>query len=281
MSDKVMAYLRGKVPGVAPVTATAPPASTSAKAAVIGMKQIPSTFTGTFMSFFFYLSSSIFIIFLILTFIHFAIYPIFGRIAINPKKTTDLETAWIKAPPTSIEPARIKNPLSTDFTVSFEVYMNTRYSGLQAPHVILYRSSASVPYTGTTTENGLRSVFTSSNLLIYSDPNKNDIKVQCIKASGYAETVATITNAPLGKTFRLTIVYMSTYIEVYMDGKLVSTHVLQGAPRTDTSDFWPPPTLMTDSVKVGTLYYWPRPLSVVEIQSLVGVSEKDRKFFTS
>ena len=113
-----------------------------------------------------------------------------------------------------------------------------------------------------------------SNLLVYVDGNKNDMKVVAITDKG-AELISDIKNIPLGKTFRLTVVYLSTYVEVYIDGKLNATHLLKGIPRGNEVDFWPPPDTVSSIVKVGTFYYWPRALSATEIQTLLPLSAAD------
>ena len=290
MSQKIINYLKTKASGIAPIKPSAPGGVPSAApggvpsaapgAAVkvaapsavalpaIGMKQLPMTFSGGFMSFFFYLSSSLFIIFLLLTFIHFTIYPIFGKLATSPSTTSDIQKAWVKVPPKPSEPAGLTIPTSSTFneyTVSFEINMKTMYSALQSPNIILYRSATQI--TAPTLTD-----FSASNLIVYGDVNKNDIKIVAMTTAGAPETVATLTNIPLGKTFRLTIVYMPTYIEVFMDGKLVATHILVGTPLPSTTDFWPPPSSVSSSIQVGYLQYWPRALSVSDIQTLLPIT---------
>jgi hypothetical protein len=281
MSQKIINYLKSKASGIVPIKASAPPGVPSAPAAIaapsstftsasaIGMKKLPITFSGGFMSFFYYLSSSLFIIFLVLTFIHFTIYPIFGKVAVNPGATSDIQTAWVKTPPKPSEPTGLNIPTSSTFneyTVSFEINMKTMYSALQKPNIILYRSATQITPTATDL-----SEFSTSNLIVHGDINKNDIIVTAMTTGG-SETIATLTNVPLGKTFRLTIVYMPSYVEVFMDGKLLATHILIGTPLPNTNNFWSPPSSVSGSIQVGYLQYWPRALSVSEIQTLLPIT---------
>ena len=338
----------------------------------------------------FYLSSFLFILFLILTFINFTIYPIFklsphdkGFISVA---TDPVQTAWTKTPPKPEDHALITTPLSTDYTISFDVYVNSAYSTVKTPLFVLYRNDGSTPVSISPYKSP-SDLFPKSNLLVMIDPSKNDMKIiamtnnstgqkkhkgdscrantDCYSNSclgntcaagnvgdacgvsndcmsgytclhnpsgemvctldtttanniaaqaaavtnaaqngctaetaatiaaaaaavladanaasatttqSYPETVATITNIPVGSVFRLTIVYMFTFVEVYIDGKLRATKILNGMPITSLNDFWPPPDNST--VQVGTFYYWSRVLPATEIQALLPVA--DQKFF--
>lgn len=288
MSEKVLRYLSGKkgivVPKVAQAAApaVAAPVAAAAGSVVASISKFSLPTTMTFVSGLFYLSTFLFVLFLILVLIHFTVYPIFG--ALTTKATTsqpDSQSGWMKTPPLKDEPAELKPPLSQDYTLSFEVNVKNNFSATKAPHITLYNSSVKQASTivSTAQEVDLPSLFSNSNLLVYLDPSKNDLKIAFLRVDGRAELISVISNIPLGRTFRLTVVFVLTspsYAEVYIDGKLNTTHVFKGTPRSlgDTYYFYPPPSTLGSSIKVGTLYYWPRALSAIELQGLLPMSSQ-------
>ena len=283
MSDKVLRYLSGKK-GLAAPKAVAPAAAAPAGASAIS--SAPKAFalpsTTTFVSGLFYLSTFLFVLFLVLVLIHFTVYPIFG--ALTTKATTaqpDSQSGWMKTPPLKDEPAELTPPLSQDYTLSLEVNVKNDFSVTKAPHIILYNSSVKQASTivSSATEIDLPRLFSNSNLLVYLDSGKNDMKIAFLRTDGKSELISVISNIPLGRTFRLTIVFVLTspsYAEVYINGKLNTTHVFKGTPRSlgDTYYFYPPPSTLGSSIKVGTLYYWPRALSAIELQGLLPMSSQ-------
>ena len=312
---------------VAAVAAAAPIAAAKAVSFAGQSKIIPSSMTSGVISFFFYSSTVLFILFLILAFINFTVYPIFkltpgdtGLITVPANQ--DMQTAWVKAPPTATENAGITQPVSTDFTISLDVNILSKYSPSVAPHIVLYRKSVADTAVATAIATGnagtaaadvataaataaatalasgssaedvaaacssagsaavqavpaappssISSYTGTSNLLVTVDSDTNDLKVAAMTVIGSAaaapELVADIKNISQNTPFRLTIVYMHTYVEVYVNGKLNATKILRGKPVISTNDFWPP---ADTTVEVGNLNYWPRPLMASEIQYFV------------
>lgn len=316
----------------APIAAAAAAAAPIAKAvSVAGQpKIIPSNMSGSLITFLFYSSTVLFILFLILAFINFTIYPIFkltpgasGLITVPANQ--DMQTAWVKAPPAPTENAGITQPVSTDFTISLDVIISSKYSASTTPHIVLYRKSvaetaaitaiangnagtaaaaaaeaaataaatalaagksaeevanacnaagtSSVQAVPATSSSSMSSYSATSNLLVTVDSDTNNLKIAATTVIGTAaassEPVATIKNISQDTPFCLTIVYMDTYVEVYINGKLNTTTILRGKPITSTNDFWPPPDT---TVQVGNLRYWPRSLVASEIQYFVPVA---------
>jgi len=267
--------------GVAPTPAPAPAAP--APSPSINAPKLPTVSTsavGTAITYLFYLSAAAFFIFLILVFVHFTMTPIFklsqfdkGIVGVSTKEDKDIE--W-STPPDSTMKTNITNPKSCDYTISFDVFVPTGYQGITAPHVLLYRSDTEVALSPSIKTSDLLSTFPTTNILAYIDSEKNDLNVYVVtsnEAGQYTqESVPKITNIPQGTPFRLSIAFMPNYVEVYINGKLNATTVLKGTPVKISSQFWPPPKTVADSVKVGNLYYWPRALMASELQALVSTS---------
>jgi hypothetical protein len=256
----------------------------------------PGGVAGTFITYLFYLSAAVFFIFLLLTFVHFTVRPIFSLTAgdkgiLGIGTNEDKQSAWTDKPPTNKQPTTLLNPKSCDYTISFDVYVPTEYKAITAPRVFLYRSDteiilaagtvtaatgAAAATAATAPTPTLLSTFPTTNLLAYIDPSKNDLNIYAVTDKGQ-ESVPPITNIPLGKAFRLSIAFMPNYIEVYIDGKLNATKVLQGIPVKTTAQFWGPPSSVSSVVQIGTFYYWPRALKASELQALISQSAD---FFT-
>lgn len=290
--DAAVRFLGRKNAAAAPKPVTAPVApvssSVNARAAALGGLKAPSISTqqiasgaGTFISYLFYLSAAAFFIFLLLTFVHFTITPIFklsaydkGVIGVSTKQ--DKVSEWMNVPPAATEKTSIENPKSCDYTISFDVFIKSEYKAITAPRVLFYRSSAIVDMSATAKTTDLGSLFPTTNILAYIDPTKNDLIIYAVTSKNggvyVKEAIPPISNVPVGKPFRLSIAFMPNFVEVYIDGKLSATKLLSGTPVTTETQFWPPPTSVADAVSIGKFYYWPRALMASELQSQVSSS---------
>ena len=239
-----------------------------------------SSIAGTVIAILFYLSSAIFIIFLIAIFIHFTMRPIFkfspydnGLLSIT---ASSAETAWTTSPPAFDLSANVANPVSSDYTVSIDVFVSSQYSSIIAPRVLLYRGTNAVTLPVTAKQSDLATLFPTTNLLVYVDNMTNDLNV--VATTRTREAIPPIKNIPLNTPFKLTIVYMPTFMEVYINGKLQATRVFTTSPITSTYGFWPPPNSVKSLVKVGNFSFWPDALPSSAIRE--GSSLASSEFFT-
>jgi hypothetical protein len=228
---------------------------------------------GTVITALFYLSSFLFITFLILTFINFTVYPIFklspyDQGVLSVYTNENQQKAWVDKPATTS--AVLTNPVSTDYTISLDIFVPTDYSAATEPRVVLYRGDTEATIPANTKASNLSSVITS-NIIVYIDSDKNDMVV-AVKTNKGIQIITKLTNVKMGAVFRLTIVYMPNYMEVYMDGKLIATKNITGTPIESLTPFWPPTKNTGNTVKVGNLYYWGRALLANEIQGLLPVA---------
>uniref|UniRef100_A0A6C0BCJ1 Uncharacterized protein n=1 Tax=viral metagenome TaxID=1070528 RepID=A0A6C0BCJ1_9ZZZZ len=239
-----------------------------------------SSIAGTIVAGLFYLSSAIFIIFLIAIFVHFTVTPIFkfspydkGILNIQ---TMTAETAWTSVPPAFDLSANVANPVSSDYTVSLDVFVSSQFSSNIAPRVLLYRGKAPVTLPVTAKEKDLATLFPNTNLLVYVDNMTNDLNV--VATATNKEAISPIKNIPLNTPFKLTIVYMPSFMEVYINGKLQATRVFKTPPITSTYGFWPPPKSVDSLVKVGNFTFWPDALPSSTIRESSSIASSD--FFT-
>lgn len=286
-----LSAMKAPAPAAAPAAFAAPAAAFAAPVAAAKRMLTPgrsatyqpapaSSIAGSVIAGLFYLSSAIFVMFLIAIFIHFTVTPIFkfspydaGLLNITPSSA---ETAWTTSPPTFDLSANVANPVSSDYTISLDVFVSSQYSSIIAPRVLLYRGKNFVTLPVSTKKENVASLFSNTNLLVYVDNMTNDLNV--VATTTTKEAIPPIKNIPLNTPFKLTIVYMPTFMEVYINGKLQATRVFKTPPITSTYGFWPPPSSVSSLVKVGNFSFWPDALPSSAIRE--GSITASRDFFT-
>lgn len=279
MADKALQRLaaarKGALPVLSkPVVAGAPIAPSAPGAPKLAL---PSNLLGNTFAFFFYSSLTIFILFLLLTFVHFAITPIFkltpsdsGIFPISISRGAPSASDWYKKPADANQKAVLGATQSCDFTVCVDVFVDRAYSSTPIPRLLFYRADSPVEIPDIAKKTSLASIYNMSNLYAYVDGITNDLYVCALtRVNGQVteECVPKITNIPVNSAFRVLITFMSNYMEVYINGKLQHTHKLKGTPIECTRDFYSPSAKTINTVKVGNLFYWPRMLSSSEATS--------------
>lgn len=255
----------------------------------------------------FSIATILFILFLILTFIHFTMYPIFS---FSPNDTagiisiptaSDRKDFFTKAPAASDQPLLSStNVTSCGYTLGFDTYLNREFTEATLPRVLLYRSlavrsiqeSSALLYTSDLPEKQtyLMSTFPDTNLLLWLDPVQNTMYLSVIgsldgtSAGRAIKTSPPVDNLPLEKVFRTTLVFGPNHAEIYINGKLkmsypfgdikpveiASTNLFAVAKRDADS---------RTNFSLGSVSYWPRLLTPAEVASYESV-RADAKFFT-
>ena len=276
MSDKAVQRLAAFRKGAAVVpsvsSAPAPPAPPGAS-----RLSLPSNWVGSTFAFFFYASLTLFILFLLLTFIHFAITPIFklspsesGILPISIGRGAPSASDWCKKPADANQKAVLGQTQTCDFTVSVDVFVDRAYSSTPNPRLLFYRADSPVELPDTAKKTSLASIYNMSNLYAYVDGITNDLYVCALTRVNNQvteECIPKITNIPVNSAFRVLITFMTNYMEVYVNGKLQQTFKLRGTPIECNRDFYAPSAKTINTVKVGNLFYWPRMLSSSEATS--------------
>ena len=292
-------------PAAAPTAPTAPTAITGIPSGPIAlpiMSRFSSLYSstkskaiaGTALTLLFYTSLTVFILFLILVFVHFTMYPIFSFSAeedgiISIPTSSDKQTVFEGVVATDTTSANPTGLAGTNYTVSFDVYLSGDFFVTTAPRTLLYRadSTAQVVAADTITPASILARYPDTNMLIWVDPTKNDLYVSAITTSNGGpksiETLPTpVENIPIRKVFRLTIVYTDKFMEVYINGRLEKSMPLRGTPITQdgTKAFFPPPAFARNSVKISNLTFWPRPLRAREVKSIAGAPIANAPLFS-
>lgn len=246
----------------------------------VGSVGVTASGAGKVLEYLFYASLLAFVVFLILTFIHFTIRPIFqlsptdNALLGSTLAKQDIQTAWQTAPSPDTK-AEFTSPKSCDYTVSMDVFLTGEYSSVIAPKVFFYRSQAARTVAANAKVSDLVTALPTTNLIAYIDNETGDLIVAAVTTKNNVkglESTAPISNLPAKSPFRLSLVIASNFFEVYIDGKLRSTVTLDGTLVTTVDPFWSQPLRFDRSVRVGKLHYWPRTLSSNEIRNLEPVA---------
>lgn len=276
---------RRKLTGVAPIQAAAsgqavaiPGAAAAATTLLSGVPKASSVFV-SIISILFYLSTFAFIIFLILTFIHFTIRPVlpFVSVSENIPISQDKQVAW-STPAQPEQAAGLKNPKTCDYTLSLDIFPTSKFLSQKAPRIFLYRSGQIVNLPKNASKENLLTLFPNTNIIGYIDAEKNDLYIGVVTSKNGQKSIEyadKIINIPVQKTTRLTLLVMPTFLEIYMNGKLQKTLIFKGQLAESTNDFWSSPTNVREAVQVGNLMYWPRPLKSTEIRDMASLATDD------
>lgn len=243
------------------------------------------------LTIFFYLAGAAFLIFLILVFIHFVIHPIFplspGDADSGNNKTP--QKFWINAVPEYNVKAEPTSQIESGFTVAVDLYDSGDFQQTVAPRVALYRSNQAKTLNSNTPLDtaALIAAFPTANLIVYSAPTTNDMKVAVVTGNATAKSLVTldIDNTPVRVPYRMTIVFSQQFIEVYINGELrksapITANVFDSkqpfysaAPLTQGSD------TLQSSLKSANLYYWGSVLTVSDIRAMSSLPIRGAGFF--
>lgn len=246
--------------------------------------------TGSTFAIMFYIAVFIFVVFLILFFVNYTMFPVFsfspndnGFIPIPT--VSDKQLSFKKGPAVfDLSANLVKLPACT-YTIGADVFLSGNFMLSQIPRVILYRASQPV-ITGGTVDT-LLDTYPETNILVWLDPVKNDLYVSAITngtgSSTMIQTSDAIENVPVRKVFRLAIVFTANFIEVYINGRMEKSMSLQNSLVTisDSTYFYSSIQPIQQNVMVGNLSLWPRILTAREINVNESAPYKDGSFFFS
>lgn len=246
-----------------------------------------STMGKTILKWVLYSSFAALVLFLILLTVHYTIYPILSfspndNGLIRVPTLSDKQVQFDKSPAGNDASSNFVKVLPCGYSISMDLYLTGAFAQQTTPRVILYSSAAAV----TTSTSNVITNFPNTNLIMWLNPDLNDLYVSAVTKdpSGTAvpalETTAAITNVPLRTPFRITYVYNSDFIEVYMNGSLQSFLPFKNKPigLSASNPFWFGHVSSQASCKVGNVYYWNRILTANEVKAY-GAPVSTVKFF--
>jgi len=245
------------------------------------------------VSWMFYISLTLFILFLILVFIHFTMLPVFSfspnDSGFLPVPTiSDQQTAFTKNPSTSDVAAKFTDIPPCSYTVAADVYLSGNFFSSSIPRVLLYRSiKGSVSPPPTDTSANLVTRYPDTNMLLWLDSMKNDLYVSVVSSTdGTAstarlETSEAVQNIPVKNVFRVTVVFTQQFAEIYINGKLKQTMAMKSPPVTvaPTAEFYPVIKSIGPNVLISNLSFWPRVLTSREVAAY-GSPVSNNAFFS-
>jgi hypothetical protein len=251
-------------------------------------------------------SSFVFVLFLILVFIHYTMTPIFSFSPAEPgiitiPTSSDRQIAFTTSPAPSDLSANFVGVPACSYTISADVYLSGDFMTSAFPRMILYRSVKNGGVTinsqrggadlGARTVDGYITQIPDSNLVVWLDPIKNDLFVSVVTngqtgvaagssaaagsvpaastAPNRIETTKAIENVPMKKVFRLTIVFTQQFLEVYINGNLEQSLAFIGAPLTSATNanFYGPVSAVGPNIRLANLTFWPRTLTAREVRT--------------
>jgi hypothetical protein len=244
--------------------------------------------SGTTLAIMFYVSLSIFVVFLILAFINYTMFPVFSFSPNDPgfipiPTVSDKQLAFTKGPATfDLSANFVKLPACT-YTLGADVYLSGDFMLSEVPRVILYRASEPVISGGTV--SNLVSTYSETNIIVWLDPIKNDLYVSAIEngtgSGNLIQTSEPIENVPIRKVFRLAVVFTPNFIELYINGRMEKSMALQNSLVTisDSSYLYSSVKPIQQNVTLGNLTMWPRVLTSREINVYENTPYKGGAFF--
>lgn len=258
----------------------------------------------------FYIALTIFILFLIATFVHYTMFPVFS-LSVNdvgfiPIPTaSDQQVVYKKGPPAYDISANFVSVPACTYTLGADVFLSGNFMVSQVPRVILYRGR-DVPVNSMVTVSGindatteeqrasildtyLKSNYRNTNIIVWLDPIKNDLYVSVITTdpeggsnSTLIQTSRPVENVPIKRVFRLAVAFSPNFVEVYINGKLEQSMAITNAliQLPEISYIYPTVKSIQQNVMIGTVSMWPRILTAREIDVNESKPRSESKFFT-
>jgi hypothetical protein len=221
-----------------------------------------------------------FIVFLVLVFIHYTLFPVF---ALSPNDNgfisiptaSDRQLAYPNAPAAADLSGNFKDLPACTYTLGMDVFLSGNFQASQIPRVILYRSPERVDLTSPVKDidGHLLDSFPDTNILVWLDSMKNDLFVSVMTTDSsdrtVLETISAIENVPVKHVFRVTIVFTRTFLEVYINGKLEKSMAFKGTliDIADNASIFPVVSTIGPSVLISNVALWPRVLTAREVRA--------------
>ena len=250
------------------------------------------------------------LVFSVLVIINYKVYPLFSFLSVNqtksqPEPSVHMQTLMVISPApgdTALVFNNIVNMNPLSFSISFDCFLNGQYLSTDVPRVLLYfaknpaditsnkfheyvKDIEPVPQILGTVDTDILKLFPDTNMIIYADSVKNDLKVGIItidkKDNKFVELLPTITNIPINQTFQITVVISSTIVEIYQNKKLLFTYVLQNTLTASAVDakLYSPINFIGNTIKIGNIQYFDTNITSMQVRTLTN-DLKPALFFT-
>lgn len=213
-----------------------------------------------------YIASVIIVIFIILLFVHFFIKPIFilhpGSPGIIPIPGFDDGILyWDKLDPDKILNKDLPiNSIFFNYSLTLDMFIHNPFN-FSTNYRILFSRGATLQESPTS--DSMKGMLSNYNLAVALLPDTNDMIVSVLNTNNDTEDIK-INNIPIQEPFKLGIVFLERALEVYLNGRLMKTHIFKDSPKGNMGDI--DPAKDTSIVKLRNLKIWPRILTAAEIR---------------
>ena len=223
------------------------------------------------------------VILAILVIIHWTYKPIFklqpgtpGLISLGD--ADDGVLFWNKTVPGLIENDKLPiQSMSFGYSLILDIFIQNPLKFSKHPRILFSRGDNPIPDTSNINLNGttIYSILQRYNLAIALMPDTNDLIVSLLNSSNQMENVV-VKNIKIQDTFRLGIIVMERALEVYLNGRLVSTRTFRSQPMDVKGDITLAVGSMATVAVFRNLKIWSRMLSPSEIHDATpALSTKD------
>lgn len=221
---------------------------------------------------------ALFVVALILVFVHFFIKPIFPQALLtNIPGFKDEKLFWTNGTDIVSGNQNPFNNQSTNYTLMVDTQIDYPTSTVGAPRLLLYRGEEPCKLTGLKLNETLLTILPSFNFAIHMDKEINDVYVSVMTSSTSSSSAPesiSITNYPVEKPIRLTVVVTGKLMEVYLNGALYKTKTFDGQVNDIRGSIFPIPSILSESSmpfgRVKNLRLWNRVLNANEIRAYGG-----------
>lgn len=249
------------------------------------------------------------IIFTIILIYNYTVAPILPFLPTNQVKQQPLPDVHIQTlnadAPVSSDTALVFDSIPKmnmqTFGISFDCYLNGQYLSTDIPRVLLYVGTApskitsngfkeykkdtTVPQVLISTDTDLLTTFPDTNIIVYADDVKNDLKVALVTVdksdAKYVEIAPLISNIPIKDSFQISIVVSTTTVEIYKNKQLLYTYILQNTMYVPSvaATFYSPINLIKDTIQIGNIQYFDNNITSSQVRTLTRTL-KPALFFT-
>jgi len=221
----------------------------------------------------------------ILAFVHFTLYPIFqfqpgGKGIIPVPGNKNYYTQWppqtsatLATPQVDLSGALLGMPQPSNWAFTLDISIMCPLNPItirdSTPGYRLLFTRGGVAPT-TLTESTLDGIWSQYNVAVALLPTTNDLAISVLSDSGSNGETVILYNVPVQTPFRLGVIMLANAFEVYLNGKLIETKLLNGAVNKYDGKFMAvggqfsiagnstqSGTLMKQIARVGNLIVWP------------------------
>jgi hypothetical protein len=216
----------------------------------------------------------------ILVLVHFTIKPIFrinpGDKGIIPLPGSNDSTLFWKTPDTVVPLRELDTPLASlveNWSFILDIQLDNPTANTNAPRILFSRgqtlSHTTKPFDKSDT---ILTINPSFNVCVFLDRITNDLYVAVQTKSSKTNTpsieIISVPNIPVGSAIRLGVFIGSRVLEVYINGKLLSSKAFPNSLIKITGPLQPAPDIiMNSTARVANLRVWNRPISPAEFRS--------------